>query len=121
MASMRSLVFGIALIAMAGCAAQTTAGQNATSSAKCDVDTAKICTDAQSTGTLEVPPPATGYGTPQSMPDTAHLAIPNGPTLQVMCYYNPQHTSVTRSDWTSSNALDDNAIGYLTSKGLCKK
>jgi len=116
-------MFAAALL-LFGCAAQTNSsapGAAASSAAgSCNVDSVKVCTEAQTAGTLEAPQPAVGYTTTQSaMPDTAHLAIPNGPTVQVMCYYNPQHTSLGKTDWTSSSELDANATQYLQSKGYC--
>lgn len=126
MASLKTSAIGIILFAMAGCAAQGGAAPQpnspaAAASTKCTLNTAKVCADSQGAGTLEPPPRSMGYAMPQNMPDTAHLAIPNGPTLQVMCYYNPQHTSLSNSDWNSSAGLDDNAAAYLASKGYCNK
>ncbi len=112
------------MLLIAGCAGQTAGVSRnsapAAGAADCAVNTVKICGDAQNGGTLEPPPAPMGYVASQStMPDTARIAIPNGPTVQVMCYYNPQHTSLAKSDWTSSTALDQSAVGYLKSKGYC--
>jgi hypothetical protein len=65
-------------------------------------------------------PRSGGYGTSQgTMPDTARVAVPNGPTVQVMCYYDPQHKSLAHSDSTSSSAIDAGAAAFLKSKGYC--
>ncbi|MGO9606997.1 MAG: hypothetical protein ACLQAT_27005 [Candidatus Binataceae bacterium] len=124
MSSRKSLAMFAGALLLFGCAAQTNTGATVSSAPSdaggCNVDGVKVCTEAQSAGALEAPPPAVGYTTTQSaMPDTAHLVIPNGPTVQVMCYYNPQHTSLGKTDWTSSSALDANATQYLQSKGYC--
>ena len=112
------------MMLVAGCSAPAnTVSQSGTAQAMasgCRVDTAKICEDARSAGTLEAPPAPLGYVASQStMPDTAHVAIPNGPSLQVMCYYNPQHSALSRSDWNSSAPLDSGAASFLKTKGYC--
>jgi len=118
-----SPAIALALIGLCGCAGQTTgqssipaSGQNP---ADCKIDSAKICNEAQTAGTLEPGPPR-GYGGQSGM-DTAQIAIPNGTTLQAMCYYDPQHKSLTRSDWTSSRTLDASAIDFLRGKGYCAR
>ncbi len=113
-----------AMMLIGGCAGQNAAAPAAAPASQavagCNLDMAKICSEAKSAGTLEAAPAPMGYVASQStMPDTAHVAIPNGPTLQVMCYYNPQHSSLAKTDWTSSSALDQGAVGYLKGKGYC--
>jgi hypothetical protein len=112
----------VAALTIGGCAAQATGGTSTGSEAPggCRIDTARICADSLSAGTLESPPPHAGYTTTQSvMPDTARVSIPNGPTLQVMCYYDQRHKSLDRSDWTASGAIDAAAAAFLKSKNYC--
>jgi hypothetical protein len=125
-----SAIAAVALTAvLAGCAASPAASPAAAQGAPslaaaapgggCTVDAMKICKDAQAAGTLEAAP-AMGMGATQAaMPRTAHLEIPGGPTVQAMCYYDPQHNTVTRADWTATATLDAKAIAYLQSKKLC--
>ncbi len=80
----------------------------------------KICAAARDAGTLEAPPKPMGYGATQSeMPSTARVEIPGGPAVQAMCYYDPQHKTISRADWSASAQLDANAIAYLKSKNFC--
>src|SRR5215471_1684094 len=92
------------LLFTAGCAGQPSSttpassapsqASQASSSGECKIDSAKICADAQAAGTLEQGPPM-GYGGPP-MVDTARVAIPNGQTIQAMCYLDPQHKTISR-------------------------
>jgi hypothetical protein len=115
----------IAVAAMAailcGCAAPQGAPPVAAApSGGCTVDPMKICAQAQAAGALEAAPAPRGMGATQAaMPRTARVEIPGGPTVQAMCYYDPQHNSVTRADWTATATLDAKAIAYLQSKKLC--
>ena len=125
MTSHKSILVVVCVVLMSGCAgqsnspAQGTAPTPVASTGACNLDAARICSDSQKSGTLEAPR-ATGYATAGStMPDTARVEIPNGPTVQVMCYYNPQHTALGRTDWTSSAAIDASSASYLKSKGYC--
>jgi hypothetical protein len=115
----------IAAATLGGCATSPASSQGAAAPAAaapaggCTVDAMKICKDAQSAGTLEAAP-TMGMGSMQSaLPRTARVEVPGGPTVQAMCYYDPQHSSVTRADWTATATLDANAVAYLQSKKLC--
>jgi hypothetical protein len=120
--------FAIAAAAaiLSGCAASPAAAPQgapplaaAAPAGGCTVDAMKICKDAQAAGTLEAAP-AMGMGSMQSaLPRTARVEVPGGPTVQAMCYYDPQHSTVTRADWTATATLDAKAIAYLQSKKLC--
>ena len=88
----------------------------------CKIDSAKICQDAKSGGTLEESERPMGMASTMNqaeLPSTARLEIPNGPTLQAMCYFDPRHTTLAKSDVTPSAPLDANAVAYLRGKGLC--
>jgi hypothetical protein len=124
--ALAAFAFAAASATVGGCAASPAAPQGAPPVAAaspaggCTVDAMKICKDAQAAGTLEAAP-AMGMGSMQSaLPRTARVEIPDGPTVQAMCYYDPQHATVTRADWTATATLDAKAIGYLQNKKLCK-
>jgi hypothetical protein len=123
----RTAAVAIAALAaiVGGCAASPAAPQGAPPVAAaapaggCTVDAMKICKDAQAAGRLEAAP-AMGMGSMQSaLPRTARIEIPGGPSVQAMCYYDPQHNTVTRADWTATATLDAKALAYLQSKKLC--
>jgi hypothetical protein len=120
-----AIAFAAASATIGGCAASPAAPQVAPPVAAaapaggCTVDAMKICNDAQAAGTLTAAP-AMGMGATQAaLPRTARVEIPDGPTVQAMCYYDPQHTTVTRADWTATATLDAKAIDYLRNKKLC--
>jgi hypothetical protein len=131
MTARTAIVFlSVGLLMLAGCAGPAAQGSaappaavargGAQAAAGCNIDAMKICQSAASEGTLEAPPQAGGYGgTRAAMPSTARIAIPGGPTVQAMCYYNPQRTALAKADSTVSAPLDANAVAFLKSKDLC--
>jgi hypothetical protein len=124
----RAMVVAAAAAFISGCAASPSAssarGQGGTGAAAapggCTVDAMKICTQAQAAGTLIAPPMSMGAASTQAaMPRTARVEIPDGPTIQAMCYYDPQHKRIARADWTATAPLDEKAAAYLKSQKLC--
>ena len=100
-------------------AAQSQGASAAAASDTCKIDAAKICDAAMSAGTIAWAP-SMGYApTSTSLPGTARVEIPNGATVQAMCYYNPQRTKLTSADFNVNGTLDGNANSFLRSKGFC--
>jgi hypothetical protein len=111
---------------ISGCSASPAASRSAQPAAAaapaggCTVDAMKICKEAEAAGTLEAAPMTMGAASTQAaLPRTARIEIPGGPAVQAMCYYDPQHKTVTRADWTATATLDAKAIAYLKDKKLC--
>jgi len=42
-----------------------------------------------------------------------------GQAIKLMCYYDPQHTSVYRADATAQSALTANSVEYMKQRGFC--
>jgi hypothetical protein len=92
--------------------------------AECKIDAVKICQTTGASGTAKSPAPMAmgqmGYGaTSATMPDTIEFTIPAGPTLQLMCYYDPQHSKVTRADVANQVAMTPSTVKYLKDQGFC--
>jgi hypothetical protein len=87
--------------------------------AGCQPDPVKLCTAAgaqKAPGAAAMAPP---YGTSAALPETVLFDIPGGPTIQVMCYYNPQRTEISRAEISSEQSLDALAIKFLRDNNLC--
>jgi hypothetical protein len=87
----------------------------------CQIDAVKMC---QAEGGSSAPAaqkatmPMSSYG-PPNMPDSIEFQIPAGQTIKLMCYYDPQHTSVYRADATPQSALTGNSVEYMKKQGFC--
>jgi hypothetical protein len=88
----------------------------------CDIDAAKMC---QATGgspakatEQQANMPASSYG-PPNMPESVEFQIPAGQAIKLMCYYDPQHTSVYRADATPQSALTGYSVEYMKKQGFC--
>jgi hypothetical protein len=134
MAGYRSRVAGAltVVVTIATCAASCSSTQerpptmNLTSAqmapaaaGSCKIDAVKMC---QATGatpsTAPQPAIASSYG-PPNMPDSIEFQIPAGETIKLMCYYDPQHTSVYRADATPQSPLSGNSVEYMKKQGFC--
>jgi hypothetical protein len=76
--------------------------------------------DAVIASTTPSSQPATtsSYG-PSNMPESIDFQIPAGQTIKLMCYYDPQHSSVYRADATPQSALTGNSVEYMKKQGFC--
>jgi len=92
----------------------------------CEIDAVRMC---QVTGGLSEPekssPPATmptgsSSGSPNP-PESVEFQIPLGQTIKLMCYYDPQHSSVYRADATAESTLTVNSVEYMKQRGFCTK
>jgi hypothetical protein len=88
----------------------------------CQIDAVKMC---QATGGTAAPQaeqkatmPMQTYG-PPNLPDSIEFQIPAGQNIKLMCYYDPQHTSVYRADATPDAPLTDNSVEYMKKQGFC--
>jgi len=88
----------------------------------CQIDAVKMC---QAEGATAAPQaeqkatmPMSTYG-PPNLPDSIEFQIPAGQAIKLMCYYDPQHTSVYRADATPDAALTDNSVEYMKKQGFC--
>jgi len=88
----------------------------------CQIDAVKMCqaTDgggksAQQPASMSMP---SSYG-PSNMPDSIEFQIPAGQTIKLMCYYDPQHTSIYRADATAESDLTTNSVDYMKKQGFC--
>jgi hypothetical protein len=87
----------------------------------CRIDAIKMCQDedgnaapAEQKATMPMP----SYG-PPNLPDSIEFQIPAGQAIKLMCYYDPQHTSVYRADATPESPLTDNSVEYMNKRGFC--
>ncbi len=91
----------------------------------CQIDAVKMCqvtegsTAASSSKPATAPMPSS-YG-PPNMPDSVEFQIPAGQAIKLMCYFDPQHTSVYRADATPESALTGNSVEYMQKRGFCIK
>jgi len=88
----------------------------------CRIDAIKMC---QAEGGSAVPQaeqkatvPMATYG-PPNLPDSIEFQIPAGQNIKLMCYYDPQHTSVYRADATADSPLTVNSVEYMQKRGFC--
>jgi hypothetical protein len=88
----------------------------------CEIDAVKIC---RVTGGLAAPAPnpattpaASPNGLP-SVPESVEFQIPMGQTIKLVCYYDPQRTSVYRADASADAALTGNSVEYMKKQGFC--
>ncbi len=90
----------------------------------CEIDAVKMC---QVTGGVSAPAqtsqPATmlmasSHGS-LNAPESVEFQIPLGQAIKLMCYYDPQHTSVYRADATAQAALTGNSVEYMKQRGFC--
>jgi hypothetical protein len=88
----------------------------------CQIDAMKMCQVTEG-GSAKVSqqaaaPSASSYG-PPNMPDSVEFQIPAGQAIKLMCYYDPQRTSIYRADATPEDALTGNSVDYLKKQGFC--
>ena len=88
----------------------------------CPIDAIKMCqaeagNAAPQTEQKATMPMAT-YG-PPNLPDSIEFQIPAGQSIKLMCYYDPQHSSVYRADATPQSALTENSVDYMKKQGFC--
>jgi hypothetical protein len=90
----------------------------------CQIDAVKMC---QAEGGAAAPQaeqkatmPMQSYG-PPNLPDSIEFQIPAGQNIKLMCYYDPQHTSVYRADATPDSPLTANSVEYMKGQGFCVK
>ncbi len=88
----------------------------------CQIDAVKMC---QVTGGLAAPAPhpattlaASPSGLP-TIPESVEFQIPMGQTIKLMCYYDPQRTSIYRADASADAALTGNSVEYMKKQGFC--
>ena len=88
----------------------------------CQIDAVKMCqaTDGTtaSAQTASSAPMPSSYG-PPNMPDSVDFQIPAGQLIKLMCYYDPQHTSLYRANATPESALTGNSVDYMKKQGFC--
>ncbi len=132
MRSIEMLMLAALAAALGACASQAPATAVSApaaggGTAECKIDAVKIC---QSTGggapAKNAPqmamPQTGGYGTSSAaLPETIEFTIPAGPTLQLMCYYDPQHGKVTRADVANQVAMTPTTVKYLKDQGFCAR
>lgn len=114
-------------ISIAGCGstAANTAPPAATAAdtGGCQIDAAKICQATgpkADTGSAMTMPPAVSYGpAPGTLPQTVQFDIPAGPSLQVMCYYDPQHGGVSHADLANAPPMTPATVKYLRDQHFC--
>ena len=88
----------------------------------CQIDAVKMCQATDGTTapaqTASSAPMPSSYG-PPNLPDSVDFQIPAGQLIKLMCYYDPQHTSVYRADATPESALTGNSVDYMKKQGFC--
>lgn len=91
----------------------------------CQIDAIKMCQATTGSEKAAKPesasanmPMAGSYG-PPNMPDSVEFQIPAGQAIKLMCYFDPQHSSVYRADATPEAALTDNSVDYMKKQGFC--
>ena len=88
----------------------------------CRIDAIKMCQaeggsappQAEQQATMPMPT----YG-PPNLPDSIEFQIPAGQNIKLMCYFDPQHTSVYRADATPDSPLTANSVEYMKHQGFC--
>ncbi len=90
----------------------------------CQIDAVKMCQaeggDAAPKAEQKATMPMQSYG-PPNLPDSIEFQIPAGQNIKLMCYYDPQHTSVYRADATPETPLTANSVEYMKGQGFCVK
>ena len=88
----------------------------------CQIDAIKMCQaeggTAVSQKEQQSAAPMPSYG-PSNQPDSIEFQIPAGQNIKLMCYYDPQHTSVYRADATPDSPLTGNSVEYMKKQGFC--
>jgi hypothetical protein len=87
----------------------------------CQIDAVKMCqvTDGGGKSTpQQAGAPMASYGS-SNMPDSVEFQIPAGQAIKLMCYYDPQHTSIYRADATPESDLTNNSVDYMKKQGFC--
>jgi hypothetical protein len=82
----------------------------------CQAETGSAATAAVSEQKATMPMPT--YR-PPNLPDSIEFQIPAGQAIKLMCYYDPQHTSVYRADVTPDAPLTGNSVEYMKKQGFC--
>ena len=89
----------------------------------CQIDAVKMCQAEGGTAAPQAEQKATmpmqSYG-PPNLPDSIEFQIPAGQNIKLMCYYDPQHTSVYRADATPDSPLTDNSVEYMKKPGILR-
>ncbi len=83
----------------------------------CEIDAVKMC-QTEGGAPPSQPAPASSYGA-SNMPESIEFQIPAGQAIKLMCYYDPQHTSVYRADATALTPLTGNSVEYMEKQGFC--
>ena len=89
----------------------------------CKIDAVKMCQVTDGGGKSapqQAGAPMASYGS-ASMPDSIEFQIPAGQAIKLMCYYDPQHTSIYKADATPEADLTNNAVDYMKKQGFCTK
>ena len=90
----------------------------------CKIDAVKMCQvtegapaspAAAQNASIRMP---SSYG-PPNLPDTVEFQIPAGQAIKLMCYYDPQRTSIYRADATAESPLTGNSVEYMKQRGFC--
>jgi hypothetical protein len=89
----------------------------------CQIDAVKMCqategSSASSTATQNPTIPMSSYG-PPNVPDSVEFQIPAGQAIKLMCYYDPQRSSIYRADATAESPLTGNSVEYMKQRGFC--
>jgi len=88
----------------------------------CQIDAVKMCQATDGGGKAAAQqagaPIASSYGS-SNMPDSIEFQIPAGQAIKLMCYYDPQHTSIYRADATPESDLTTNSVDYMKKQGFC--
>lgn len=90
----------------------------------CKIDAVKMCqvtegSPASPTAEQNASiPTSSSYG-PPNLPDTVEFQIPAGQAIKLMCYYDPQRTSIYRADATAETPLTGNSVEYMKQRGFC--
>ena len=85
----------------------------------CQIDALKMCQVVGGSASPAAQPSATTSYGPPNLPDSLEFQIPAGQTVKLMCYYDPQHSSVYRADATPEAALTGNSVDYMKKRGFC--
>jgi hypothetical protein len=89
----------------------------------CEIDAVKMCqaegggsTTTEASSQQAAMP--SSYGPPNA-PESIEFQIPAGQAIKLMCYYDPQHSSVYRADATAESPLTGNSVDYMKKQGFC--